>query len=1335
MTAENRKTKVQAALKTLLFLSLAWGAMQLLAAQEIQRHGGGYAATGQMPQADYTAEIYDATNGLPTSDANFIHASKDGYIWICGYSGVFRYDGSVFEKLPTSFGLTSGRGLFEDSKNRLWVGTNDNGVVLLEDEKSRHYTYKDGLPSSSIRIFAEDAEGNVFIGTTSGVAYVDAQGRLHALSDERINEERILKLDSDKSGRIYGQTKNGIVFAIENCKVTELYSSSELGMEKITTLMADPLNIGKVYLCTESSTVYYGYLGKNASHMKKIPVAPLKDVHWISYDCGRIWLSSTTMAGYLDETEQFRVLTNIPLNSSIEMTTSDYQGNIWAASATQGVMKIITNNFVNLTRKSGLKKETTNVTCFHDGMLYIGTDAGLRILDKEHKPVENELTGYLGSSRIRCIIEDKKGNVWIATYTGGIGLVCQGRDGRITAYSTKNGLLNNEIRCIYEGRDGSILAGTNGGLAILKDGKVIQTFGAADGIRNTVFLTVAEDDDGNIYCGSDGDGIYVISGSAVKRIGRDEGLTSDVVMRIKKDAKRNLYWIVTSNSIEYMKDGMIKSIHSFPYNNNYDLYTNDKDECWILSSYGVYVVKADELAADAVKDYRLYTIANGLPYSITSNSYSALDEGGNLFISGREGVIRVNINHFFDANAQVKVDINYIYCDDEKIFQNADGSYTLPASNGRIKLTASVLDYTLTNPLVRVFLEGSGDAGITARRNELSALEYTGLSCGNYTLHIQILGNNKNVLLDKTFSIIKKPQLTELFFVRLLILVFLLVSGGFIVWRFMKLTVLSRQYEEIRQAKEESERANTAKARFLSNMSQEILTPINTIMGMDEMIMREESKNVPKSYFMSIMNYAFGIWSASESLLGLVNDLLEMTKIETGRLQLVQQEYDVQETLRSIIAPVRKRSTEKGLAFDIVIDEMLPRRLYGDVGKIRQVVSKLLSNAVKHTDNGGFVLKLSMENRTDNVCGLCFSVKDTGIGIRQEDVEGLFTAYSTSSAEGGEAPHVKTVLGLDVSRKFAELMGGVLVCRSSYGEGSEFIFTLTQKIVDATPLGTFLEQDSGEVARGPYIPQFIAPDADVLVADANPMNLNVMRNLLKATRVFITTASNGEECLEKIKMTSFNIAFIDQLLLKTSGEDFIEKIREASPELPVYVITENAATGEEAYKARGFNGCLSNPVDSMLLERIIMRHLPEQMMEKPTKGDFAEELKEIPEHLLWLRQIEGLSVEEGIKASGGIGGLIFGLQLFFDTIEENAKVIDGAYRNGDFKLYEMKVSLLKNSARLIGAVALYEHAAKLEDACKRDDRIFIGAHTDALLECYTAFKEKLARLGGMKNDV
>nr|MCR5755082.1 hybrid sensor histidine kinase/response regulator [Acetatifactor sp.] len=257
-------------------------------AVDAMEYGGGYAATGQLAGVNYSCEIYDASNGLPTSDAVYLLCAKDGHMWIGGYSGVIRYDGTVFERLDTSNGLTSARALFEDSQGRLWAGTNDNGVVVIHNQESVHLTYKEGLPASSVRIFAEDGEGNVFIGTTSGVCYVDSTMQIHTFSDETLDKERILKMETDSTGKIYGQTSNGILFSIEHCKISEVYTSDDLRIEKPATFMLDPNNEGMIYLGTDSSTLYYGEFGAVGLRLKRISVAPLEGIHWMSYECGRV---------------------------------------------------------------------------------------------------------------------------------------------------------------------------------------------------------------------------------------------------------------------------------------------------------------------------------------------------------------------------------------------------------------------------------------------------------------------------------------------------------------------------------------------------------------------------------------------------------------------------------------------------------------------------------------------------------------------------------------------------------------------------------------------------------------------------------------------------------------------------------------------------------------------------------------------------------------------------------------------------------------------------------------------------------------------------------------
>ena len=1331
MSKMMRKLPVFLALIGLIGLSFVTSvnAEEDISENKTEKIGGGYAVTGQLGQVGYYAQIYDATNGLPTSEANYILASDDGFIWIAGYSGIIRYDGAEFTRFTDTNGLTSGRALFEDSIGRIWIGTNDNGVVYFDQNKNAtHITTDEGLQSSSIRTFAEDDDGCVFIGTTEGIASVDAEGNFSVLDDNRINTLRILRMDSDEDGTIYGYTKNGDVFSLKEKKITSFYAAKTLGDTDITNIYDAPNSVGKVYIGTKSDKLYYGDFGEQLADMEEISVSPLASVKWIDYACDRIWVASETSFGYLDESNNYHVIDNVELDSGIEMLTSDYQGNIWIASSRQGVMKLVENNFTNVTARAGLEDMVVNSTCIYNNSLYIGTAEGIYILDNIETPIENQLTEYIGKGKIRCITKDNENNLWIATFENNLGLVCQKADGTIKNFTTKDGMPSNEVRCVAQGLDGRVLAATNAGLAIIENDVIVDTIDKNDGIKNTVFLDFERGRDGEIYIATDGDGIYVAKDGAIDRLSKKDGLTSDVINRVKWDEKRQIYWIVTSNSIEYMKDGKITCVTSFPYNNNDNIYFDDNDGLWILASNGVYHVNAKDMLEDNVQNYHLYTLSNGLTSMPIMSEYSDIDAEGNLYISGMSGVSAVNINNYFSTNVWIKTGITRINVDDEMLIPKEDGSYTIPATSGRIQILPAILDYTMSNPMVRVYLEGTVDKGIQDYRDKITALEYTDLRYGNYTLHIQVLDKDSDkVLIDNQYKIVKEPRFFERTIVRVLVVLLIAILTGLIVWHFMNQTIIRRQYIEIAQAKDEAERANSAKSRFLANMSHEIRTPINTIMGMDEIILRENPEGVPKPYLMSVINSAMDIRVASESLLSLINEILDISKIESGKMHLVEQDYQPEEQLRTIITMIRGRSEEKDLYFKVNVDANLPKVLYGDAGKIKQITLNLLTNAVKYTEEGGFSLNVVVTNRTEEYCDIRISVKDTGIGVKEEDSEKLFTAYERLDEERNSAIQ-GTGLGLDISRRFSELMGGRLWCESVYGEGSEFIFTFRQRIVDGTAIGHFKEREEG-IPEGFYAPQFIAPDANILIVDDTQMNLNVITALLKPTQINITTATSGAQCLEKVKQFKYHIVLLDHLMPDMDGVETLEKLREFDKDVPVYALTANTSEGAaDYYKEKGFNGYLSKPIDTKVMEATLMQHLGDVIKERPAEEIAANEPTELPDDMLWLKEVEGIDTAEGAKYSGGIPVYIHTIRDFYDTIEINAEAIKKAYSDEDYKLYTVKVHALKTSARIVGAMELSALAERLEEAGNNREIDFIKGNTDKLLQDYTGFIAKLCRL-------
>lgn len=700
----------------------------------------------------YSAVLYDNTNGLPTSEANAIAETEEGFIWIGSYAGLLRYDGSSFQRLDSTTGIASVVSLFVDSQDRLWVGTNDSGITLMTEGQFRTFSTADGLKASSVRAIAEDGEGNIYAATTHGVAVIAPDMTVHTLDEPEIEEVYVRDLKLGADGVLYGLTQTNEVFTLRDGALAGFYDHESLESSDVDAIFPDPENPGYVYFGTENSELYYGTLEEGLSHARMTDASPLTYIKCICEIDGQIWICADNGIGILEE-EGLYQLENIPLSNSIDHVIADYQGNLWFTSSRQGVMKIVPNQFTDIFEKFALPDAVVNSTCRLEDLLFVGTDTGLTVLSSagvvEHIPLttaatasgtaleQEDLVEMLAGCRIRSILRDSRDRLWLSTWRN-YGLLRYDH-GALTSFTVEDGMPSDRIRAVCELQDGTIAAACTGGVAIIDGDRVARVYNEDDGIINTEILTVEEMKNGDLLAGSDGGGIYVIGAAGVTAIGTNEGLRSEVIMRLKRDLSRDVYWIITSNSIAYMNaDLHVTTVEKFPYSNNYDLYENTQGEMWILSSNGIYVTNADTLLANGEIDPVYYGQENGLPCISTANSYSELTAAGELYIAGSTGVAKVNIEVPFEGVEDVKMAVPYVEADGIVIYAEEDGSITVPAGTKKLTIYSFVYAYTLMDPQVTYHLEGFDTGSTTVRRSELTPVDYTNLRGGSYRFILQL---------------------------------------------------------------------------------------------------------------------------------------------------------------------------------------------------------------------------------------------------------------------------------------------------------------------------------------------------------------------------------------------------------------------------------------------------------------------------------------------------------------------------------------------------------------------------------------------------------------------
>lgn len=532
----------------------------------------------------------------------------------------------------------------------------------------------------------------------------------------------------------------------------------------------------------------------------------------------------------------------------------------------------------------------------------------------------------------------------------------------------------------------------------------------------------------------------------------------------------------------------------------------------------------------------------------------------------------------------------------------------------------------------------------------------------------------------------------------------------------------------------QTEDANRAKTNFVSNMSHEIRTPMNSIVGITEILLR--SRHSPKE-----QEYLLNIQSSGRVLLTIINDVLDCSKMEAGKMQLFDEPYDTCSLFHDLRISMENRIGHSGLELIYDIDQDIPCKLKGDMGRIRQVIINLVNNAIKYTEKGSVRFSVHVRQKNTDKVMLYYEVADTGIGIRKEDQKILFDAFQRVEMDRNR--YVEgTGLGLTISQNLVNMMGGVIEVESEYGKGSRFFFTIEQTIIDPTPVSAVnYNGQKDNVTEKEAECLFIAPEAHILLVDDNELNLVVAKELLKPLRMQIDTAENGLQAVKMVRGSQYDLVLMDHMMPVMDGIEAAKAIR-ALPEdkyqkLPIIALTANAMVdARKEFLNAGMNGFVAKPIDFARICNQLKLWLPKDLVRDVPK----EEAKKLLADDLSDREIQpedpqmGFSFEERVKHCGSKAALMKTIRIFYRTIDSKADKIEQCLKEGLISDYVVEVHALKSSVLLIGAVPLSEAAKELEDYGKQGKTEVLEEKTPDVLTLYRDLKNILRPYAEKEED-
>jgi signal transduction histidine kinase/ligand-binding sensor domain-containing protein/response regulator of citrate/malate metabolism len=1142
-------------------------------------------------RANYVTTFYNTdSNGFPSNDANVVLQTTDGFIWFGGFSGLIRYDGRKYTQWnavsPDNFTSSNVRSLYE-SGGFLWIGTNDKGLFSYRNGAFAVYDKAMGAPSNMIRCIAGTADGRVFCGTPDGLFYIDGERNIIAAELDTAMRPFVISITADARNNIYVILNTGELFSFTADGRTVQYPFGS----RFMAVYVD--KTGRIFAGTQDGDVIItGFDGNSfgAPVVRKTPNLNISSFYADSR--GLTWITSETGIGLLDADLNYHHIGNpsgFGLYSSI---IEDYENGYWITATKGGIVKFSVSAFTDLNALYNFPTGSANAVLLDNGKTYIGTDNNLYILDENGKPVFSDFSKNI-RGRVRGIFRDSRGNIWVCTYTGMGAVRFNPQTGEFKNFTTANGLASERTRSFAELPNGVVVIGTATGASFIRGDTVIgadEAFGASAPLDLPVItiLSLCTTADGTLYIGTDGSGVYAVNKNGSTHFSEEDGLTGGVILRLLANSATNGVWVSPSSGLCYIDENeKVRVIEKVPPYAIVDILQNNNELVLLTSSLII------RTGSDALLDPLLpfWPVAvgrsSGLSASINANARNFIASGSELYFCCDSGVKKYHFESILSAVIPyagiTRIDIDGA--------EHTDFSEVIPLKSDAYRMTIemSYLSFGLLDNAIMCYVLEGQDASLPSKEQLMPRtgsldVSYTNLKGGNYTFRVWTenasgdIGRLIEVNLQKELKLMERPVVW--FFMAIAGMALVTAMFVFIYGQRVRMykarqreleTTVKRRTQELAEQTEIAVQANRAKSEFLATMSHELRTPLNAIIGFSEIELKNRKDEASR-------NNIAQVYRSGSYLLEIINDILDIPKIESGNIDIVPAEYETAAMLSDVVNLNRVRLSAKPINFVLEIDASFPRALTGDELRVKQILNNLLSNAVKYTREGEIKLTISHENGF-----ICFCVRDTGIGIRAEDMGKLFHSY-TRLDTGMNRRTEGTGLGLVIAQKLTEMMGGGIAVESEYGKGSCFTARIVQGIA-AVPEGIG-EETAASLRNFQYAAKL--PDeysrldiqALALVVDDIPANLDLTVKMLASYGVRADTAASGREAIEKIQgEQSYNLIFMDHMMPEMDGIETTRKIREGGYDGVIVALTASAMRGmKEFYLEEGFDDYLSKPI-------------------------------------------------------------------------------------------------------------------------------------------------------------